>query len=234
MALFDAVAQRYDAFCTTPLGHFVERIERGLILELLRPRQGESILDLGCGTGAYVIALAELGCAVTGVDVSSEMLARARAKAGAGLDVRFLEADIARLPLQSEAFDAALLQVTLEFVANPGPVLMEATRVLRPGGRLVVGLIQGAGPWARSYRQRAREDPASVYRHARFWTLAELEELVGMSAADVRAGLFVGPEEFRDLAQAEELELSRSRCPQEEAGFVAARFDRLPSPTLGK
>ncbi len=226
MALFDQVADRYDAFCLTPLGHFVDQIERRLILELLRPKRGESMLDLGCGTGAYAIALAELGCAVTGVDLSSEMLARARAKAGGGMDVRFLDADIAHLPLPSAGFDGALLQVTLEFVADPRTVLMEAMRVVRPGGRLVVGLIQGSGPWARTYRQRAREDPASVYRHAHFLTLSEIEGLAGMPAAEVRAGLYVGPEEFRDAAQAGELELSRRALPREDAGFVAARFDR--------
>ena len=232
-AIFDTEAASYDAFCTTPLGQYVDRTERELLLALLQPGPGEHLIDLGCGTGAYAVALAELGCVVTGVDLSRGMLERARAKARPGLDTRFLEADLARLPLPDASFDAALLQVTLEFVAEPAAVFLEAMRILRPGGRLVVGLIHGPGPWARSYREKALQHPDSVYRHAHFWTRPELETVAGMAPTAVRLGLFVGPEEFTDLTQAEKLEHGRAHRPGEEAGFLAARFERPPLPTSG-
>lgn len=234
MARFDAVAERYDAFCQTPLGQYVDAVERALVWELLDPRPGEAVADLGCGTGAYTVSLAQAGCAVTGVDESAAMLARARAKAGANAPLTWVQADLAALPLAAGTFDAALMQVTLEFVARPTAVVREACRVLRPGGRLVVGLIHGTGPWARHDRRRAAGDPASVYRHARFWTVSELKALVAVAPASVRAGLYVAPGEFRSAAEAWEVERQRRATADAwTAGYVAARFD-CPAPAPGE
>jgi ubiquinone/menaquinone biosynthesis C-methylase UbiE len=226
MALFDAAASSYDTFCSTPMGKYVDGTERGMLLELLQPRAGEEIADLGCGTGLYAVTLAELGCKVTGIDISQGMLDLARAKARPGLDLRFLQGDLSRLPRADARFDAALMQVTLEFVADPAAVLSEAMRVLRPGGRLVVGLIHGPGPWARSYREKARQRPDSVYREAHFWTLRELRATVGLLPVATRFGLYVGPDELRDVQRAAELERERAGRPTDEAGFLAVRFER--------
>ena len=225
MVLFDAVADRYDAFCETPLGRFVDQVERALIDTLLEAAADEQIVDLGCGTGAYTASLAAQGCRVTGVDISPRMLALAAAKVRPGQEVRLLCADLAHLPLPANHFDAGLMQVTLEFVEDPRAVLREAVRVLKPGGRLVLGLIHGTGPWAEHYRQRAAKDPLSVYRSAHFWTVAEVEQLLGVSEDMVAGGLFVGPGDFRaiDEALAQDAALRATR-PHAEAGFVAARF----------
>ena len=64
MMRFDRMATRYDSFCHTPLGQFVDEVERALIWELLKPQPGEAIGDFGCGTGAYAIALSQAGCSV--------------------------------------------------------------------------------------------------------------------------------------------------------------------------
>ncbi len=231
MARFDPVAERYDAFCQTPLGAFVDAVERALVWSVLDPRPGEAIADLGCGTGAYTLALLEARCRVTGVDESAAMLARARAKLGDRAAATCLQADLAALPLPTAAFDAALLQVTLEFVADPAAVVRESLRILRPGGRLVVGLIHGGGAWARHYRARAAAEPGSVYRGARFFTREELAALVGMQPAAVAAGLYVAPQEFHDPDAALELERQRrASWPVAAAGFVAVRFDSPKRP----
>ena len=57
MARFDPVADRYDAFCATPLGSFVEAVERQMVAELLDPHPGERVVDLGCGRTYYTMAL---------------------------------------------------------------------------------------------------------------------------------------------------------------------------------
>lgn len=80
MALFDQEASTYDNWYNTPLGSFVDRLEKELIAKSAQPQAGEKALDLGCGTGIFTIWLAKQGLDVTGIDLSSEMLAKAREK----------------------------------------------------------------------------------------------------------------------------------------------------------
>jgi SAM-dependent methyltransferase len=227
MARFDSVAPRYDAFCHTAVGRFVDTIERQLLLDVLRPRTGERIIDLGCGTGAYSVTLADLHCDVVGVDESAAMLAIARTKPTRRGQVMYIQADLADLPYRAGAFDAGLLQVTLEFVSHPDRVLREAFRVLNASGRLVIGLIHGTGPWARHYRARAARDARSVYAGAHFWTVPDLENLLGARPVAVSGGLYVGPDEFHAETDAWPLEIQRRATrPLDEAGFIVVRYDR--------
>ena len=227
MMRFDRMAVRYDSFCHTPLGQFVDEVERALIWALLKPQPGEAIGDFGCGTGAYAIALAQAGCTVIGIDESPVMLAKARDKSAADGSTTYLQADLADLPLHSSTLDAVLLQVTLEFVANPAVVLNEAFRVLKPNGRLVLGLIQDGGPWASHYRERVERDLTSIYSHAHFFTLDEIRDLLGATPTVVRGGLYVGPDEFRTIDDAWTLERQRSeKEPGAAAGYLAVRYNR--------
>ena len=227
VARFDIVANRYDAFCATPLGSFVEAVEHQIVSAVLDPRPGERVVDLGCGTGTSTLWLADAGCMVVGVDESQAMLVIARNKKTSAGRMEWVHGDLTQLPWASASFDAGLIQVALEFVDQPAVVLTEALRVIKPGGRLVLGLIQGTGPWAHHYRMRAQADPTSVYHGAHFWTLPELARLMAMNPSQVRGGLFVGPTEFRTGEQAWAWE-SRYRAvrPLADAGFLAVRYER--------
>ena len=227
MTRFDRMAAHYDAFCHTPLGQFVDEVERALIWALLTPKPGESIGDFGCGTGTYTIALAQAGCEVIGIDESPVMLTKARGKSVTSGSMTYLQADLADLPLCSSTLDAMLLQVTLEFVADPAVVLNEAFRVLKPNGRLVLGLIQDGGPWASHYRERVERDLTSIYSHAHFFTLEEICDLLAIPPTAVRAGLYVGPDEFRTSDDAWFLERQRRETePRAAAGYLAIRCNR--------
>ena len=228
MALFDNMVERFEAFCDTAQGIFVNRVEEMLLEELMDLSAGQQWIDLGCGTGTYSAMLASRGCRVVGVDESKSMLQRAmRKQSNAVSTVDYLLGNITQLPFASGTFDGALLQVTLEFVSAPGRVLEEALRVLKLRGRLVLGLIQGSGDWAKSYRVRALENPSSVYKSAHFWTFPELVKLIGRFPSDLRAGLYVGPEEFSTAEEAWTLENCRRRsCFMDRAGFLALRYDR--------
>jgi ubiquinone/menaquinone biosynthesis C-methylase UbiE len=172
------------------------------------------------------VILAQRGAQVVAVDESAAMLLKARAKRRAQQPITRVQADLERLPFPASAFDAGLMQVVLEFVANPLAALREARRVIRPQGRLIIGVISALGPWAAYYRGRAGREPDSVWRHARFWTLPELILAIGKAPTEVRAGLFVAPWEFTSPEQAMQEEARRaSRGEWEEAGFIAARFD---------
>ena len=80
MQIFDEGAATYDGWYRTKLGQFVDAVETRLAFDLLKPKEGQKVLDGGCGTGNFSIKLASLGCVVTGIDVSTEMLNVARTK----------------------------------------------------------------------------------------------------------------------------------------------------------
>jgi trans-aconitate methyltransferase len=108
------------------------------VVELLAPRPGERILDLGCGDGALTIKLVQIGCALVGVDASAEMVAAARAL---GLDARVVDGQ--SLDFAGE-FDAVFSNAALHWMKEPERVLAGVWRALKPGGRFV-GEFGGQG-----------------------------------------------------------------------------------------
>ena len=99
------------------------------------PRTGEpaKCLDIGCGGGFLSNALAQEGLDVTGVDLSEASLAVARAHDKTSA-VTYLRADAYALPFENQSFDIVCAMDFLEHVTEPGRVIAEAARVLRPGG----------------------------------------------------------------------------------------------------
>ena len=96
------------------------------------------ILDVGTGTGAAAIAMALLGHEVTGVDLSSNMIGRARKNAAAmKLDIRFLNTAAGELPFADESFDAVVSRNLTWALPEPEETLRQWRRVLKPGGRLL-------------------------------------------------------------------------------------------------
>lgn len=106
------------------------------LLELLEPRSGERILDVGCGTGQLSAEIARSGALVTGLDSSSEMLAEARRNCP---QLHFVEADAADFQFD-EAFDAVFSNAALHWVKNQEGAARSMARALKRGGRLVAEL----------------------------------------------------------------------------------------------
>lgn len=104
------------------------------VVELLAPRAGERILDLGCGDGALTVKLVAMGCEVVGVDASALQIEAARKS---GLDARV--ADGENLPFDGE-FDAVFSNAALHWMKNADSVIAGVWRALRPGGRFVAEL----------------------------------------------------------------------------------------------
>ena len=103
----------------------------GAVLDLLDPRPGERVLDLGCGDGALSEQLVARGACVLGIDASADMIAAARAR---GLDVRL--GDGQRLAFEKE-FDAVFTNAALHWMPDGAAVISGVFRALRPGGRFV-------------------------------------------------------------------------------------------------
>ena len=110
------------------------------LLRLAPGAERGQLLDIGTGTGRVLELLAPHFRQAMGVDASRHMLALARARlAQSGLShcvVRL--ADMYRLPLADASFDTAVLQMVLHYAEDPAGAIAEASRVLRPGGRLIV------------------------------------------------------------------------------------------------
>ncbi len=175
---FDSIAAGYDAWYATPLGRLVDRLEKNAVLGLVGDRAEGAALDLSCGTGNYALALAERGFRVVGVDVSEPMLRVARVKsAQANLDISWLRADASALPFRAGAFDLATIVLGLEFTAEPGRVVGEVHRVLKPGGDLVVAILDRSGLWT-LWRRLKRLVVPSVWRAATFLRPDELRDLL--------------------------------------------------------
>lgn len=125
-------AQRYATEAA-----FVANMAASLV-DLLDPRPGERVLDLGCGDGALTLKLAQRGASVLGVDSSPEQLALA---AGRGLEVQREDAHALDFV---HAFDAVFSNAALHWMQRPDVVLAGVHRALRPGGRFVAEM-GGAG-----------------------------------------------------------------------------------------
>lgn len=121
-----------------------ERAFRDRLVRLARLERGESVLDIGCGTGSLAIAAKRRvgpSGSVDGVDASPEMIARARRKARrAGTEVSFSHGDVTELPFPSDQFNVVLSTMMLHHLPAGAreQCMRELRRVLRPGGRALV------------------------------------------------------------------------------------------------
>ncbi len=176
------------------------------IVEILKARQvvtEERVLDAGCGTGDFALALAEAGFQVIGADYAQGMLVRARAKVTGELanSISFEQVDLnRRLRFPDASFDHVINISVLQVAAEPIFTLGELWRVLKPGGTLVLLHV----PRPDSYNLPVREaimhriqdlDKKTPWRVAlvatkvwaertgstRFWTAETLQEMLETS-----------------------------------------------------
>ena len=174
---FGRIAHRYDAWYRMPRGAMYDRLERAAIDRLLPSApHGGKLLEIGCGTGHWSEYFAGKGYAVTGIDISEQMvtITRQRNVAGGTFDV----ADASGLPFPDGGFDVAAAITSLEFTADPTQVVSEMTRCVRKaGGMLVVGVLNRLS----GYNQRRRRRVASMYASATLFSPADLRALLEQS-----------------------------------------------------
>ena len=152
VAFFDrhGAEQDYDAFTPDSNARLIDAFKRLTALS-----RGAKVADLGCGSGAFSVLLAEAGFEVTGIDITPSLIERARLR---NPSVTFLVGDVERLPFESESLDGILLSSLTHHLPDPSQCANEVYRVLRKGGRFMAFDPNRMNPFFYLYR-----DPTSPF-----------------------------------------------------------------------
>jgi SAM-dependent methyltransferase len=157
----------------------VER-ETRLLTEMLGPRAGQSLLEIGCGAGTTLAGLAGMGLQLAGVDASTHMLDIARQRTGPRVEYHRGWAE--DLPFEDNAFTYAVFSGTLEFVDDPQRAVAEAGRVAKD--KVFFGVVNKFALRAVKLRLRGVVTP-SIYNRARFFSVWEIKQMVYRTAGNV-------------------------------------------------
>jgi demethylmenaquinone methyltransferase/2-methoxy-6-polyprenyl-1,4-benzoquinol methylase len=206
-AVFDRVAQRYDVM-NDLMSLGLHRVWKAFTVSVARPRPGERFLDVASGSGDLAVALARKlapGGEVWLTDINRSMLERGRDRVlDRGLLAPSVQCDAERLPFPGRYFDGVTVAFGLRNMTHKEAALAEMTRVLKPGGRLLVVEFSRVWkplepaydaysfkvlPWlgarvagdATPYRYLAE----SIRRHPDQATLAAMLEAAGLSRVEV-------------------------------------------------
>jgi ubiquinone/menaquinone biosynthesis C-methylase UbiE len=141
--VYDTIADEYDE--RIPGNGVIDEMFIDSEAEFLfwKVRSDDDVLDMGCGTGRFTVPLAERVRSVAGLDMSPMMLDAARKKlADRGLTADLREGNMAHLPFDDASFDVVISMLALMHVPRQDrqQVFREVSRVLRPGGRLLIGV----------------------------------------------------------------------------------------------
>ena len=116
-------------------------LDEPFLLQHLQAYPGCRILDLGCGTGRYLRLLAESTSWIVGVDLSCNMLARARARIADRTDIRLVQASVTSLPFVQGCFDRVVSGLVIDHVASAAQLFTGIASVLAPQGRAVIAAV---------------------------------------------------------------------------------------------
>jgi len=213
--VFNTFAEKYDKWYDKPFGKTAFNLENECIKSLCKNLEGP-FLEIGVGTGRFAVALK----VNYGIDKSVEVLKFAKER---GLEV--IRGEVESLPFVDASFSAAFLIVTLCFVDDPLKVLKEASRVLKNGGFVILGLILKESPWASFYEKKGEEGNV-FYKIAWFYTINELKSMLknaDLQISEVRSTILQPPTE-----EPLHFEFSREGY-YKKAGFVAIKTQKRNS-----
>jgi cyclopropane fatty-acyl-phospholipid synthase-like methyltransferase len=149
--------------------------ELDFVFGALGLQPGSRVLDAGCGSGHFAIAFVERGCAVEGIDLSPEMIARARKNAAeAGVEMELSVGDLTPLSAPDDAYDAIVSRMTLQFSPQLSAVLDELERVTAPGGKLWLAVPGSLSPVYRHSWKRFMADEPEPMNYVTPWELSRL------------------------------------------------------------
>jgi ubiquinone/menaquinone biosynthesis C-methylase UbiE len=216
--LFDEWPEAYDRWFTTPIGSLVRRFEAELILDLLKPKPGDVVLDAGCGTGVFTLDILSRG-QVVGLDISLPMLIHAKKKLK-GFSFQAVLGDMLTLPFRENSFDKVISVTALEFIENSKDAVRELFRVTQKGGCIVVATLNSLSPWALRRKAEAKAKQ-TLFEKAIFRSPDELSSLASVEGV-VKTAIHFQKEE--DPERAIEIEYEGQRRNLNTGAFVAVRW----------
>jgi len=219
--LFDTWPEKYDAWFETPIGFLVKKYESELIMDLLRPKQGEMILDAGCGTGVFTFNIIRLGTFIVGLDISLPMLKRAEHKAG-DYPFRGVIGDMMNLPFPDGSFEKVVSITALEFIKDAKGALDEMFRVTKRCGRIVVATLNSLSPWAQHRRVKAQKGK-TIFDRAIFRSPEEIAAIAPI-AGEIRTAIHFSEDDDPELVP--EIESEGHHMGFKTGAFIVARWEK--------
>jgi 2-polyprenyl-3-methyl-5-hydroxy-6-metoxy-1,4-benzoquinol methylase len=221
----------YRAWRASPLGRITDRCEAAAMDPLIGDVAHRRVLDIGCGDGVLARRLAAAGAEVVGLDADPAMLQAAQDGAAVeGVRLDLVRGRVEAIPAASESFDIVTAVTVLCFVRDERQAWAEMARVLRPGGRIVIGELGRWSFWA--LRRRIRGWFGSrLWCGAAFHSAAELRraaEDAGLVVEEIRGAVFHPPSALlaRLVAPADAW---LGRATTFGAAFIALRAHKPPA-----
>ncbi len=192
----EKLSASYARWRSKRLGQITDAIERQLLFEMLGPVAGKTLLDVGCGDGALAADLVQRGAIVTALDADVAMIAAARRRSAlTSTPMELIVGQAEKLPFDNDTFDRVAAVTLLCFVDDAQKAIAEMARVLRPGGRLVIGELGYWSLWAVQRRIRGwLGNP--IWQNTTFWTARELRYFVqaaGLTGITIRGAIHYPP-----------------------------------------
>ena len=192
MNIFEEASVEYDEWYETHKWVYQSEVEA---VRKFIPETGKGI-EIGVGTGRFSIPF--------GIKVGVEP-ARAMAEIARKRGITVYEAKAEHLPFQDNSFDFALMVTTLCFLEDPLKALQEIRRILKPAGKVIIGMLDEESPLGRLYEERRKE--SKFYRDARFYSVNQvldwLKKLEFDNLQTVQT-IFKNPDKIQSLEPIEE------------------------------
>ena len=192
MNVFEEAAIEYDEWFETHEWVYKSEVEA---IKNLIPETGEGI-EIGVGTGRFSIPF--------GIKVGVEPV-RAMAEIARKRGITVYEAKAELLPFQDNSFDFALMVTTLCFLENPLQALQEIRRILKPAGKVIIGMLDEYSPLGKLCEEKRKK--SKFYRDARFYSVKQvldwLEKLKFDNLQTVQT-IFKNPDKIQSLEPIEE------------------------------
>jgi ubiquinone/menaquinone biosynthesis C-methylase UbiE len=180
IAFDEKQAKQYDKWFETDEGKYTDKREKDLLIKLLKPETGQTLLDVGCGTGNYIIFFEGLGYKVIGLDPSPAMMKYVEGK----MEKKplLLQAVSEELPFKDNSFHVVALITSFEFVKEAKKGVEEALRVAR---KKVVLAILNKVSYTNIKRRIQAKKKKSVFLQIRFYSIWEMKRLIKEAAGKI-------------------------------------------------